>query len=143
MRLVAAVAVLGLAAQVLCQAPPPEYFVRFSPTIFGMKLPANGANPESHCWVFVRLGGLYDTEVACYVAGVFTGRLETAPAGQGLDGGFTAPGGGWIRLMVCNPAAAGCTPIIAPPAGLNNPMYFELGARSGDGSAAQTRSGYY
>lgn len=150
MRLVAAVAVLaGLAALPgRCQAPPPVYFVQASPKQFGMSLPASGVNPASQCWVWVRRGGLYDTEVACYVAGVFTGRLETAPAGQGLDGGFTAPGGGWIRLLICNPAAAGCKPSISEPTGWPTgaptaPMYFEIGAGLGDGSPEQRHSGYF
>lgn len=108
-----------------------------------MSLPANGANPQFACYAYVRLGGLYDTEVACFVAGLFTGRLETAPAGQGLDGGFTAPGGGWIRLLICNPASAGCLPTIPPPAGLTNPMYFELAAAPRVGAPEQRRAGYY
>jgi hypothetical protein len=146
MRWSVMVAVFGLAAIGLCQAPPPNYFLRLTPAIFRISLPASGANPESHCFVWVRLGGLYDTEVACYVGGVFTGRLSTAPAGQGFDGGFAAPGGGFIRWLVCNPAVAGCVPpTVAPTLAptLANPMYYELGAGLGDGSPAQASSGYY
>jgi hypothetical protein len=143
MRWAVTVAVLGLAVQ--GQAPPPVYFVRFTPKIFGMQLPASSGNPESHCYAFVRLGTPpYDAEVACYIGGVFTGRLDTAPAGQGFDGGFAAPGGGFIRWAVCDPAAPPvCVPTTLPPAGLADPMYFTLGAQLGDGSPAQTVSGYY
>lgn len=127
------------------QAPPSPYIVRLSPTVFSMKLPANGANPESQCYLWVRLGTPpYDSEVACYVAGVYTGRLDTAPAGAGFDGAFWAPGGAFIRWAVCNPATMpGCGSVLPVPAGLTNPMYYALAAQLGDGSPAQNANGYY
>lgn len=120
---------MGIAAVLVasfgwCQAPSPSYFVQFSPTIFGMQLPAAGGNPESHCWAWVRLGGLYDSEVACYVGGAFTGVLATAAAGAGFDGGFRAPGGGFIRWAFL-------------------PGSYHLGAQLGDGTPAQLHDGYY
>lgn len=142
MRGVAAVAVLVSLSW--SQAPPAKYIINLSPTIFQVSLPATAANPESHCYMWVRLGGFYDAEVACYVGGVFTGRLDTAPAGQGFDGGFVAPGGGEIRWLVCNPAVVPtCGAGTPAPAGLANPMYYELGARLGVGTPSQSASGYY
>lgn len=146
----AVLAVVVLAGLVLVSAPgqqglPSPYIVRLTPTIFSMKLPANGANPESQCFLWVRLGTPpYDSEVACYVAGVYTGRLDTAPAGAGFGGGFEAPGGGFIRWEVCNTATKpGCGSLLPMPAGLTNPMYYTLGAGLGDGSPGQIANGYY
>lgn len=151
MRWASVAVLIGLSALGRCQAPPLNYFVQFTPAIFGMRLPASGANPASYCYVFVHLGGLYDSEAACWVGGVngsggvFTGELQTAPAGLGFDGGFRAPGRGFIRWAACNVANdAGCGSLgPAPPAGLTNPMYYTLGAQLGDGTPEQHASGYY
>lgn len=147
MRYVAAVAVLaGLVSPwAWCQPPLQPSIVKLSPKIFAISIPPNRTYPESHCFLWVRLGGaLYDSEVACYIAGVYTGRLDTAPAGEGFDGGFRAPGGGWIRWMVCNPIALACGKGGAPvPTSPGQSMYYELGVEIGDGSAPLQTTGYY
>lgn len=126
-----------------CQAPPPKYIVKLTATLFQVSLPANGANPASHCNLWVRQGGLYDAEVACYVGSVFTGRMDTAPAGEGFDGAYRAPGGGWIRWLMCNAIALGCGRGAPKPTSPGQLMYLELSAQLGDGSPPQSYTGYY
>jgi hypothetical protein len=136
--------IAALASCVLCTAqvpaPPPPVFVQLSPTQFGVVLPAFGAFPESHCWAWIHLGGFYDVEVACYVAGVFVAPIEAAQVGQQFDGSFASPGGGFVR-WIFRP----CTTAVPCPAAPAAAMYFQFGAQQQQvaGAAALLRDGYY